>query len=70
MRRRTFVAALGGAVICPLAASAQQTDNDAATFPNRPIKIVVLFPAGGPSDVLARMIGQRMSENWGQPGEQ
>ena len=70
MRRRTFVVALGGAVICPLAASAQQTDSDAATFPNRPIKIVVLFPAGGPSDVLARMIGQRMSENWGQPGEQ
>ena len=67
MRRRTFVAALGGAVIWPLTASAQQTDNDAATFPNRPIKIVVPFPAGGPSDVLARIIGQRMSENWGQP---
>jgi tripartite-type tricarboxylate transporter receptor subunit TctC len=67
MRRRTFVAALGGAVIWPLAASAQQTDSDAATFPNRPIKIVVPFPAGGPSDVLARIIGQRMSEDWGQP---
>ena len=39
----------------------------AADFPNRAIKIVVPFPAGGPSDVLARMIGQRMSEDWGQP---
>ena len=67
MRRRTFVAALGGAAIWPLAASAQQTDSDAAAFPNRPIKIVVPFPAGGPSDVLARIIGQRMSEDWGQP---
>jgi tripartite-type tricarboxylate transporter receptor subunit TctC len=36
-------------------------------FPGRPIKIVVPFPAGGPSDVLARMIGQKMTEDWGQP---
>src|SRR5262245_51446592 len=36
-------------------------------FPSRPIKIVVPFPAGGPSDVLARMIGQKMTEDWGQP---
>jgi tripartite-type tricarboxylate transporter receptor subunit TctC len=37
------------------------------TFPSRSIKIVVPFPAGGPSDVLARMIGHKMSEDWGQP---
>jgi tripartite-type tricarboxylate transporter receptor subunit TctC len=49
------------------AAAQQQTDTDVAGFPNRAIKIVVPFPAGGPSDVLARMIGQRMSEDWGQP---
>jgi tripartite-type tricarboxylate transporter receptor subunit TctC len=36
-------------------------------FPSRAIKIVVPFPAGGPSDVLARMIGQKMTEDWGQP---
>jgi tripartite-type tricarboxylate transporter receptor subunit TctC len=36
-------------------------------FPSRAIKIVVPFPAGGPSDVLARLIGQKMSEDWGQP---
>jgi tripartite-type tricarboxylate transporter receptor subunit TctC len=36
-------------------------------FPTRPMKIVVPFPAGGPSDVLARMIGQKMSEDWNQP---
>jgi tripartite-type tricarboxylate transporter receptor subunit TctC len=67
MRRRELVAGLGAAAIWPLAALAQQTDADAAAFPNRAIKIVVPFPAGGPSDVLARMIGQRMSEDWGQP---
>src|SRR2546428_5950298 len=36
-------------------------------FPNRPIRIIVPFPAGGPSDIVARIIGQRMSEDWRQP---
>jgi tripartite-type tricarboxylate transporter receptor subunit TctC len=40
---------------------------EAETFPNRAIRIVVPFPAGGPSDVLARLIGQKMTEDWGQP---
>ena len=59
--------ALFAALSIGSAAAQQQTDTDAAEFPNRAIKIVVPFPAGGPSDVLARMIGQRMSEDWGQP---
>ncbi len=49
----------------PLGVAMAQESADA--FPSRAIKIVVPFPAGGPSDVLARMIGQRMSEDWGQP---
>jgi len=36
-------------------------------YPNRPIKIVVPFPAGGTSDVLARIIGVKLTEAWGQP---
>ncbi len=39
----------------------------AQSYPARPIKIVVPFPAGGTSDVLARLLGQKMTENWGQP---
>ena len=39
----------------------------AANFPSKPIKIVVPFPAGGTSDVLARIFGQKITENWGQP---
>jgi tripartite-type tricarboxylate transporter receptor subunit TctC len=31
------------------------------------MRIIVPFPAGGPSDIVARIIGQRMSEDWGQP---
>jgi len=36
-------------------------------YPAKPIKIVVPFPAGGTSDVLARLLGQKMTESWGQP---
>jgi tripartite-type tricarboxylate transporter receptor subunit TctC len=39
----------------------------AAAFPNRAIRMVIPFPAGGPSDIAARIIGQRMSADWGQP---
>mgnify|MGYP000449830718 CR=1 FL=1 len=38
-----------------------------ADYPNKPIKIVVPFPAGGTSDVLARMVGVKLTEAWGQP---
>ena len=38
----------------------------AATYPNRPVRMIVPFPAGGPTDVLARVVAQRMSEAWGQ----
>ena len=47
-----------------LSAHAQEA---AASFPSRPIRLIVPFPAGGPADIVARLIGQKMSEDWGQP---
>ena len=47
--------------------AAAQDQSGAASYPNRPIRMIVPFPAGGPSDIVARVIGQRMSEDWGQP---
>jgi tripartite-type tricarboxylate transporter receptor subunit TctC len=38
-----------------------------AGFPERGVKIVVPFPAGGSNDVVARLLGARLSELWGQP---
>jgi tripartite-type tricarboxylate transporter receptor subunit TctC len=39
----------------------------AQTYPARPIRIVVPFPAGGIADLFARVIGQKFNEAWGQP---
>ena len=64
---RRLVALAGCFALALGPAATQNTAGDAKDFPNRAIKIVVPFPAGGPSDVLARMIGQKMGEDWGQP---
>jgi tripartite-type tricarboxylate transporter receptor subunit TctC len=46
---------LGLALLCPASAMAQY-------FPNRPIHLIVPFPPGGPNDIIARVVGKRMSE--------
>jgi tripartite-type tricarboxylate transporter receptor subunit TctC len=47
-------------------ATAQGTA-DSLSYPNRAVRIIVPFPPGGPTDILTRVLGQRMSEVWGQP---
>jgi tripartite-type tricarboxylate transporter receptor subunit TctC len=59
-----FVAAVAGTAGL---AAAQTSENDAKNYPNRAIRMIVPFPAGGPADIIARFVGQRMSEDWGQP---
>ncbi len=39
----------------------------ADVYPNKPIRMVVTFPAGGPTDVIMRVIGQKLSDGWGHP---
>src|SRR5215472_11703884 len=63
MTRRWIAFAMVSALMTGIAAAQERPD----AFPTRSIKIIVPFPAGGPSDVLARMIGQKMTEDWGQP---
>ena len=64
MLRAVRIVALAVLGALPLQAAAQDKSE---TFPNRAIRIVVPFPAGGPADIVARLIGQKMSEDWGQP---
>jgi tripartite-type tricarboxylate transporter receptor subunit TctC len=48
-----------------LAASTAATA--ATTYPARPIRIVVAYTPAGATDILARIVGQKMNESWGQP---
>jgi tripartite-type tricarboxylate transporter receptor subunit TctC len=56
---RTLVTGLS-LLLVPLAAKAQD-------FPNKQIRLIVPFPPGGPNDIIARVVGQRMSEILKQP---
>ena len=56
---RTLVAGVS-LLLVPLAANAQD-------FPSKQIRLIVPFPPGGPNDIIARVVGQRMSEILKQP---
>jgi tripartite-type tricarboxylate transporter receptor subunit TctC len=68
MRRacRAIAVALLAAFPLHQASAEDQPDAVAKAFPARPIRIIVPFPAGGPTDILARVVAQRMSADWGQ----
>lgn len=61
-RRHAMLATLAATPILPGIARGQGTD-----WPTRPVTIFVPFVAGGPSDIVARAIGNRMAQNIGQP---
>ena len=57
-----------GALFLACAASAQSTAKSGlASYPNRPVQIIVPFTPGTGMDILARAVGQKLSERWGQP---
>src|SRR4051794_852599 len=60
--RRRFLQLAAGAATLPAVSRAAL----AQTYPSRPVRIVVGGPAGGPLDILARLIGQWLSDRLGQ----
>jgi tripartite-type tricarboxylate transporter receptor subunit TctC len=50
-----------------LAASISSCATAQPGYPARAVRIIVPFPAGGPTDVLIRIYGQKLSQRWGQP---
>ena len=60
MNKLVIAIALAGALASASSASAQ-------VYPSRPVTMVVPFPAAGPADVLARILGERMRVSLGQP---
>jgi tripartite-type tricarboxylate transporter receptor subunit TctC len=58
MRRLCVAAGLAALLAAPAAAQ--------APYPSQPLKLIVPYPAGGATDTLARTIGQKLQEAWGQ----
>jgi tripartite-type tricarboxylate transporter receptor subunit TctC len=61
--RRQFLHLAAGAVVLPAVSRIAR----AQTYPTRPVRIIVGFPAGGTVDILARLMGQWLSDRLGQP---
>ena len=61
--RRKFLQLAAGAAALPAVSRFAR----AQTYPSRPVRIILGFPPGGPSDLLARLMGQWLSDRLGQP---
>ena len=62
---KTIASSLVFAVLA-IAAAGPASGQGADNYPNKPIRFIVPFTPGGPNDILARLVGQKLSERWSQ----
>jgi tripartite-type tricarboxylate transporter receptor subunit TctC len=69
MQRRLLLSTLGLAPFFAIlaATTSGQVQAQGVGYPNKPVKIVVPYPAGGTSDLLARQVSARLAQEWSQP---
>src|ERR1700733_14224921 len=70
MGERSFshhLTALPAALLVVGAIAPAALPSSAADYPAQPIRIIVGFAAGGAPDTLARVIGEKLAQDWGQP---
>ena len=58
---------IGAVVVIAALAGGEALAQGAASFPSKPIKLVVPFAPAGPNDILARIVAQKLNEAWSQP---
>ena len=67
MKTIVCLAAGGAAMMLAAASHAQNAPGGAATsYPTRQVRVIVPYPAGGPTDVMARLVAQHLTESLGQ----
>lgn len=63
---RVVFAALAAALAFFAATILPSRSASALDYPNRPVRVIIPFTAGGAPDVLMRLVGQALSDKWGQ----
>jgi tripartite-type tricarboxylate transporter receptor subunit TctC len=67
-RQQVFIGRTAiGLVLCLLASKDFESLAHAEDYPDRTVRIIVPFPAGGTADAVPRLVADRLSRKWGQP---